>query len=126
MFLVAISDQKLVLFQPCQLILILLYLPEHIVMNIYCLDLFGLIQKKSVLLIMAVIFVNYGSLVFIVSAKPGHEFISEGSPAHVGGASHGGLHQQDSLVSMIVTGTDSVPSYLRLIDIKEWVLSLIS
>ena len=26
----------------------------------------------------------------IVSAKPGHEFIGEGSPTHVGGASHGG------------------------------------
>lgn len=62
----------------------------------------------------------------IVSAKPGYEFIGEGSPAHVGGASHGGLHQQDSLVPMIVNGTHSVPTYLRLINIKEWVLSLIN
>ncbi len=61
----------------------------------------------------------------IVSAKPGYEFIGEGSPTHVGGASHGGLHQQDSLVPMIVTGTHTAPSYLRLIDLKEWVLSLI-
>lgn len=61
----------------------------------------------------------------IVSAKPGYEFIGEGSPTHVGGASHGGLHQQDSLVPMIITGTHSVPSYLRLMDLKEWVLSLI-
>ena len=32
-------------------------------------------------------------------AKPGYEFIGEGSPTHVGGASHGGLHKQDSFVS---------------------------
>ncbi|MBM7587134.1 putative AlkP superfamily pyrophosphatase or phosphodiesterase [Bacillus pakistanensis] len=61
----------------------------------------------------------------IVSAKPGYEFIGEGSPTHVGGASHGGLHQQDSLVPMIVTGTDSTPSHLRMINLKEWILSLI-
>nr|WP_051404979.1 alkaline phosphatase family protein [Bacillus cihuensis] len=61
----------------------------------------------------------------IVSAKPGYEFIGEGSPTHVGGASHGGLHQQDSLVPLIVTGTQSTPSYLRMVDMKEWVLSLI-
>lgn len=62
----------------------------------------------------------------IVSAKPGFEFIGEGSPTHVGGASHGGLHQQDSLVPLIITGTDVLPSYLRLINLKEWILSLIS
>ena len=61
----------------------------------------------------------------IVSAKPGYEFIGEGSPTHVGGASHGGLHQQDSLVPLIVTGTHSKPSFLRILDLKEWILSLI-
>ncbi|MDQ0162733.1 alkaline phosphatase family protein [Aeribacillus alveayuensis] len=60
-----------------------------------------------------------------VSAKPGFEFIGEGSPTHVGGASHGGLHKQDSLVPMIVTGTKSAPKYLRIIDLKDWILSLI-
>lgn len=62
----------------------------------------------------------------IVSAKPGFEFIGEGSPTHIGGASHGGLHQQDSLVPLIVTGTKVLPSYLRLINLKEWILSLIN
>ncbi|MGP7815999.1 alkaline phosphatase family protein [Niallia sp. 01092] len=61
----------------------------------------------------------------VVNAKPGHEFIGEGSPTHVGGASHGGLHEQDSLVSMIVTGTDTKPKNLRILDIKDWILSLI-
>lgn len=63
---------------------------------------------------------------FIVSAKPGYEFIGEGSPTHVGGASHGGLHQQDSLIPMIITGTQIAPSHLRLKNLKEWILSLIS
>lgn len=62
----------------------------------------------------------------VVSAKPGYEFIGEGSPTHVGGASHGGLHGQDSLVPLIVTGTKSSPSYLRTVNLKEWILSLIS
>lgn len=60
----------------------------------------------------------------IASCKPGHEFIGEGSPTHVGGASHGGLHKQDSLIPMIVTGTNTRPSYLRMVDLKEWILSL--
>ncbi|PLR81774.1 phosphodiesterase [Bacillus canaveralius] len=61
----------------------------------------------------------------IASAKPGYEFIGEGSPTHVGGASHGGLHKQDSVISMIIAGTESTPKYLRTLDIKDWLLSLI-
>jgi len=62
----------------------------------------------------------------IVSAKPGYEFIGEGSPTHVGGASHGGLHAEDSLVSMMISGTDSEPNYIRIIDLKDWLLSLLN
>lgn len=61
----------------------------------------------------------------VVSAKPGHEFIGEGSPTHIGGASHGGLHEQDSLVPMIVTGTNTKPKNARILDIRDWLLSLI-
>ncbi|AGT32323.2 phosphodiesterase [Geobacillus genomosp. 3] len=61
----------------------------------------------------------------IASAAPGFEFIGEGSPTHVGGASHGALHRHDSLVPMIVTGTKSAPKHLRVIDLKEWILSLL-
>ncbi|MCY8273125.1 alkaline phosphatase family protein [Bacillus sonorensis] len=61
----------------------------------------------------------------IVSAKPGYEFIGEGSPTHIGGASHGALHKQDSLVSMIITGTDTRPKHNRTLDVKEWVLQLV-
>ena len=62
----------------------------------------------------------------IICAKPGYEFIGEGSPTHVNGAAHGGLHKQESLVPMIVNGTDSTPKYLRIKDIKDWLLTLIS
>ncbi|WP_299088378.1 alkaline phosphatase family protein [uncultured Metabacillus sp.] len=61
----------------------------------------------------------------VVNAKPGYEFLAESSPTHVGGASHGGLHEQDSLVPMIVTGTDTKPKNPRIVDLKEWLLSLI-
>ncbi|MEC0493314.1 alkaline phosphatase family protein [Bacillus glycinifermentans] len=61
----------------------------------------------------------------IVSAKPGCEFIGEGSPTHIGGASHGALHEQDSLVSMIIAGTDSRPKYKRIVDVKEWIKQIV-
>lgn len=61
---------------------------------------------------------------FVISARPGFEFIGEGSPTHVGGASHGGLHYLDSLIPMIITGTDKTPEYWRIIDIKKWLLRL--
>ncbi|MDY0943919.1 alkaline phosphatase family protein [Priestia megaterium] len=70
-------------------------------------------------------FFSHDGEYIVVSAKPGYEFIGEGSPKHVGGASHGGLHKEDSLVSMIIIGTDSVPKYLRIVDIKEWLLTLV-
>ncbi|HWO96006.1 MAG TPA: alkaline phosphatase family protein [Bacillus sp. (in: firmicutes)] len=60
----------------------------------------------------------------VINAKPGFEFIGESSPTHVGGASHGGLHKQESLVPMIVTGTNSSPKYLRIVDLKDWILTL--
>lgn len=62
----------------------------------------------------------------VVSAKPGYEFIGEGSPTHIGGGSHGGLHAQDSLVPLIVAGTEKMPTDLRIVKLKQWVLSLIS
>ncbi|WP_325048747.1 hypothetical protein [Peribacillus glennii] len=61
----------------------------------------------------------------IASAKPGHEIIGEGSPVHLGGAGHGGLHEQDTLVPIIITGTKTVPEHLRMVDLKSWILSLV-
>ncbi|GGB53507.1 alkaline phosphatase family protein [Fictibacillus barbaricus] len=61
----------------------------------------------------------------IITVKPGYELIGEGSPTHVGGASHGALHKDDSLVPMIVTGIESAPKHFRFIDLKEWIMSML-
>jgi hypothetical protein len=46
---------------------------------------------------------NAGEL--IASAKPGYEFLDWGGAHHVGGGSHGSLHANDSLGSLIWCGT---------------------
>ncbi|MUK88595.1 alkaline phosphatase family protein [Ornithinibacillus sp. L9] len=61
----------------------------------------------------------------IADAKPGYEFIGEGTPTHPGGGSHGSLHEDDSLVPLIVTGTDTKPNNFRLKDMKPWIEQLI-
>lgn len=60
----------------------------------------------------------------IVDAKPGFEFQGEGTPIHPGGAAHGSLHKKDSLVPMIVTGTETKPVHMRFIDLYPWILDL--
>ncbi|MEJ8545974.1 alkaline phosphatase family protein [Brevibacillus borstelensis] len=60
----------------------------------------------------------------VVTIKPGYELVTESSPTHIGGGAHGSLHEKDSLVPMIVTGTDTRPKTLRIIDMKEWILQL--
>ncbi|PLS18206.1 nucleotide pyrophosphatase [Bacillus sp. M6-12] len=61
----------------------------------------------------------------VVNAKPGYEFIGKGSPKHVGGASHGSLHKQDTHFPMIVTGTKLEPKHLRMVDLKDWILKIL-
>ncbi|SOC11400.1 predicted AlkP superfamily pyrophosphatase or phosphodiesterase [Ureibacillus xyleni] len=61
----------------------------------------------------------------IVDAVPNYEFIEKHSYDHAGGGAHGSLHKVDSLVPLIITGTDSKPSSLRLVDIKDWVLQML-
>jgi predicted AlkP superfamily pyrophosphatase or phosphodiesterase len=60
----------------------------------------------------------------LVTIKPGYELVTESSPTHLGGGAHGSLHEKDSLVPMIVAGTDTRPKTLRLIDMKDWILQL--
>ncbi|MEK4875520.1 hypothetical protein N1I87_12745 [Bacillus sp. FSL W8-0102] len=69
-------------------------------------------------------FHSHNGRYLIVDAKPGHEFISEKSPTHIGGAAHGSLHKQDSIVPMIVVGTDARPQSLRQVDLKDYFLQL--
>ncbi|WP_257535548.1 alkaline phosphatase family protein [Mesobacillus foraminis] len=61
----------------------------------------------------------------VVNAKPGFEFIGEGSPTHAGGAGHGSLHKQDTYVPMIVAGTDEKPKHERILDMKEWIFRIL-
>lgn len=73
----------------------------------------------------------YGALhsqkghVMIVDAKPSYEFIEEHSHDHAGGSAHGSLHQVDSIVPLIITGTNQRPKYHRLVDVKEWIVQLL-
>ncbi|SEN00188.1 alkaline phosphatase family protein [Lihuaxuella thermophila] len=63
--------------------------------------------------------------VIVITCAPGYEMIGESSPTHKG-AAHGSLHYLDSYVPMIVSGTDSKPEHLRYVDLKQWILELIS
>jgi hypothetical protein len=62
----------------------------------------------------------------VITAKPGCEFVGDSSPTHLNGAGHGALHKEDSLVPMIIAGTDTVPKHFRIVDIKDWVLQVIT
>lgn len=63
--------------------------------------------------------------VIIVDAKPSYEFIGKHSHDHAGGGAHGSLHKVDSIVPLIIVGTDISPESNRLIDVKEWILQLL-
>jgi hypothetical protein len=62
-----------------------------------------------------------------VTAKPGCEFEVPGSDAHVGGASHGGLHVLESLCPVLVAGPRPVtlPPSLRTVDLAPLCLELL-
>ncbi|WP_170230250.1 alkaline phosphatase family protein [Aneurinibacillus danicus] len=71
----------------------------------------------------------YGALyaqegeVIVATAQPGCEFFTPSDPVHRGGASHGSLHEMDSIVSLIIT--DESPdrfSKPRIVDIKSYIL----
>lgn len=58
----------------------------------------------------------------VVDAKPGYEFIGESSPEHSGGGAHGSMHKDDSLIPIIVTGTNKSIEHLRIVDLKQWIM----
>lgn len=60
----------------------------------------------------------------IATAQPGCEFRARSTPFHIGGAAHGSLHKQESLVPLIVSGTDEFPIPERIVDLKSWILQL--
>ncbi|WP_438351757.1 alkaline phosphatase family protein [Paenibacillus sp. FA6] len=62
----------------------------------------------------------------VVTAKAGYELADRSSPTHKGGGGHGALGQMESLVPLIVSGTDQKPQYLRIIDLKSFLLKLLT
>lgn len=62
----------------------------------------------------------------VLTAKPGHSFQSEGTPTHPDGGEHGGLHRNDSLAAMIIAGTDQKPPKLRMVDLKQYIMDLLT
>jgi hypothetical protein len=60
----------------------------------------------------------------VVTAKPGYELADRSSPTHIGGGGHGSLRQEESLIPLIVCGTDQKPQYLRIVDLKSFLLKL--
>ncbi|WP_332697380.1 alkaline phosphatase family protein [Halalkalibacter lacteus] len=73
----------------------------------------------------------YGALrshseTMIVTAKPGYTLKSEGAPVHYKGGEHGGLHKNDTLTSIIITGTEKeLDNHNRRMEsLKDYFLSL--
>ncbi|WP_221565431.1 alkaline phosphatase family protein [Alkalihalobacillus sp. TS-13] len=62
--------------------------------------------------------------VMILTAKPGYSFYSEAAPVHPDGGEHGGIHKDDTLAAMIISGTDKEPRFHRMVDLKKFILSL--
>lgn len=60
----------------------------------------------------------------VVNAKPGCDFKAQSTPFHLGGAAHGSLHKQESLVPLVIAGTTEKPLFPRMVDMKELVLRL--
>lgn len=62
----------------------------------------------------------------VVTAKPGYELADRSSPTHEGGGGHGSLHEKESLVPLIICGTNEKPQYLRIVDVKPYLLKLLT
>ncbi|QYK69459.1 hypothetical protein KAI36_04646 [Paenibacillus sp. S02] len=62
----------------------------------------------------------------VVTVQPGYELVGESSPTHIGGGAHGSLNEKDSLVPLIISGTNTRPKTLRIVDIKDWIMQLVN
>lgn len=74
----------------------------------------------------------YGALfsqefpMFVITARPGFEFITKYFPKHNNGGSHGSLYKDDSFVPIITAGDDNkfiLPE--RIVEIKDYLLKLV-
>lgn len=62
----------------------------------------------------------------VVTAKPGYELADRSSPTHEGGGGHGSLRRTESLAPLIIVGTDEKPEHLRMVDLKAYLLDLLT
>lgn len=62
----------------------------------------------------------------VVTAKPGYELADQHSPTHKGGGSHGSLGHAESLVPLIISGTEERPENLRIVDLKAFLQKLVT
>jgi predicted AlkP superfamily pyrophosphatase or phosphodiesterase len=62
----------------------------------------------------------------VVSAKEGYELTGHSSHTHEGGGGHGTLHKIESAVPLIISGTNKKPEHLRIVDLKSYILRLLT
>ncbi|MDQ0194822.1 alkaline phosphatase family protein [Paenibacillus wynnii] len=62
----------------------------------------------------------------VVTAKPGYELVDRSSPTHINGGAHGSIRKTESLVPLIISGTNQKPKYLRIVDLKAYLLDLLT
>lgn len=67
---------------------------------------------------------SHGPNHLILVARPGYSFQAEGTPIHPDGGEHGGLHKNDAQAAMVIAGTDKLPQYPRIVDLKDYIIQL--
>lgn len=75
---------------------------------------------------LAGVFHSHSSRFIVVTAKPGYQLADQYSPKHLGGGGHGSLHRGDSLTPLIIVGTERKPQYNRIIDLKSFILEIVT
>lgn len=71
-------------------------------------------------------FHSHSGQFLIVTAKPGYELADIHSPTHKGGGGHGAFGHAESLVPLIISGTEERPEHLRIVDLKPFLLKLVT
>lgn len=74
---------------------------------------------------LASVFASHTGNFLVISAKSGVEFTADGSPNHLGGGNHGSLHRTDTLIPLIISGKGTLPPPERIVDMKEYLISLL-
>ncbi|MGG0753578.1 alkaline phosphatase family protein [Brevibacillus laterosporus] len=71
-------------------------------------------------------FTSHKGNFLVVSAKNGSEFTADGSPNHLGGGNHGSLHRTDTLIPLIISGKGTFPPPERIVDMKQYIIDLLT